>query len=76
MARAISLGALDSEDVEIVEKLVERLRAKTKMRETAKPAADSFKRSAGFWKGLIDGEELKRNIYENRLIRTRPKVKL
>lgn len=32
--------------------------------------------SAGAWKGLIDGEELKRNIYADRLINTRPEPKL
>jgi predicted DNA-binding antitoxin AbrB/MazE fold protein len=33
---------------------------------------DAFHRSAGGWKGLIDAEELKRNIYADRLISTRP----
>jgi hypothetical protein len=32
--------------------------------------------SAGGWKGLIDAEELKRNIYADRLISTRPEPKL
>lgn len=32
--------------------------------------------SAGGWKGLIDAEELKRNIYDDRLISTRPEVNL
>lgn len=31
---------------------------------------------AGGWKDLIDAEELKRNIYADRLISTRPDVKL
>lgn len=31
-----------------------------------------LERSAGGWKGLIDAEELKRNIYADRLISTRP----
>ena len=31
---------------------------------------------AGGWKGLIDAEELKNNIYEGRLIFTRPEFKL
>ena len=37
---------------------------------------DAFSESRGGWKGLIDCEELKRNIYEDRLIHTRPEVKL
>ena len=32
--------------------------------------------SAGGWKGLIDAEKLKENIYANRLIVTRPGAKL
>ena len=37
---------------------------------------DAFRESRGGWKGLIDCEELKRNIYEDRLLHTRPEVKL
>ena len=37
---------------------------------------DALKATAGAWKGLIDAEELKRNIYEDRLIDTRPAPKL
>lgn len=32
----------------------------------------AFRRAAGSWKGLIDAEELIRNIYADRLIGTRP----
>ena len=42
----------------------------------AKTDKDAFRESKGGWKGLIDCEELKRNIYEDRLIHTRPEVKL
>jgi hypothetical protein len=76
MAGAINVRDLDSEDVEIVEKLVERLREKARMRKIGASEANGFRRSAGSWKGLVDGEELKRNIYENRLVSTRPVVKL
>ena len=38
--------------------------------------SDAFRESRGGWKGLIDCEELKRNIYEDRLLHTRPEVKL
>ena len=37
---------------------------------------DTFDACAGGWKDLIDAEELKRNIYADRLISTRPEVKL
>ncbi len=35
-----------------------------------------LERSTGGWKGLIDAEELKRNIYADRLISTRPEPRL
>lgn len=34
-----------------------------------------IKKTAGAWKGLIDAEKLKYNIYSDRLISTRTKVK-
>jgi len=37
---------------------------------------DGLRAAAGGWKGLIDGENLKKEIYESRLICTRPEVKL
>ncbi|HHT9137902.1 MAG TPA: antitoxin family protein [Candidatus Wunengus sp. YC60] len=37
---------------------------------------DALKATAGGWKDLLDAEELKRNIYADRLISTRPDVKL
>ena len=44
------------------------------------PSADrtleALRASAGAWKDLIDGEELKRNIYADRLINPRPEPKL
>jgi hypothetical protein len=43
-----------------------------------KPAGKSFsealKRTAGGWKDLIDCDELKKDIYNDRFIATRPKV--
>ena len=47
------------------------------LRLLANPADDeAFLRSAGSWKGLVDTERLIRDIYENRLISTRPEPKL
>ena len=37
---------------------------------------EALRASAGGWKDLIDAEELKRNIYADRLIRTRIEPKL
>ncbi len=37
---------------------------------------DALRKSFGGWKGLIDSEELKRNIYADRLINTRMAPKL
>jgi hypothetical protein len=37
---------------------------------------ETFKKSRGGWKGLLDCEELKRNIYEDRLIQTRSEAKV
>jgi len=45
-------------------------------RPTGKGMIEALRASAGGWKGLIDAEELKRNIYADRLISTRPEPKL
>jgi predicted DNA-binding antitoxin AbrB/MazE fold protein len=37
---------------------------------------EAFRRSFGSWKGTIDAEKLIRDIYEDRLISTRPEPKL
>ncbi|MGR3178174.1 MAG: antitoxin family protein [Candidatus Anammoxibacter sp.] len=37
---------------------------------------ESFLKAAGSWKGLIDAEKMIKNIYADRLISTRPEVKL
>ncbi len=37
---------------------------------------DVLETTAGGWKGLIDAEELKKNIYADRLISTRSEPKL
>ena len=41
-----------------------------------KSVIEALRATAGAWKGTHDPEELKRNIYENRLISTRPEPKL
>lgn len=37
---------------------------------------EALKSTAGGWKDLIDCDELKKNIYNDRLISTRPEVRL
>ena len=41
-----------------------------------KDVLKALKNTAGGWKDLIDAEELKRKIYKERLITTRPEPKL
>ena len=45
-------------------------------RAKGKRMIEALRATAGGWKDLVDGEELKRNIYEDRLISTRPEPKL
>lgn len=41
-----------------------------------KDVIETLKATAGAWKGTIDAEKLKRDIYSDRLIQTRPEPKL
>ncbi len=42
----------------------------------AEKTLEALRNSFGGWKGLIDAEELKKSIYADRLINTRPAPKL
>jgi len=42
----------------------------------ARRSGEGLRRSFGSWKGTIDAEKLIRDIYEDRLISTRPEPKL
>lgn len=48
----------------------EEVRVVITKRPTGKGMIEALRASAGGWKGLIDAEELKRNIYADRLIST------
>jgi predicted DNA-binding antitoxin AbrB/MazE fold protein len=48
----------------------------TIIRLPARVRGDGLERSAGGWKGLIDAEALKHNIYADRFIATRPEPRL
>jgi predicted DNA-binding antitoxin AbrB/MazE fold protein len=63
------LEALDLKEGEEVKVIITE-------RPTGKGMIEALRASAGGWKGLIDAEELKRNIYTDRLISTRPEPKL
>jgi predicted DNA-binding antitoxin AbrB/MazE fold protein len=63
------LEALDLKEGEEVKVIITE-------RPKGKGMIEALRASAGGWKGLIDAEELKRNIYANRLISTRPEPKL
>ena len=49
---------------------------KVPSRKKRKRFVEALKATAGGWKDLIDCDELKRNIYNDRLITTRPEVRL
>jgi hypothetical protein len=44
--------------------------------EPAPSAGDPFRDTEGGWRDLVDAETLKRNIYADRLLTTRPDVRL
>lgn len=48
----------------------------TIVRVSPEHTGDPFERAAGGWKGLIDAEEFIRNVYQDRLISTRPEPRL
>jgi predicted DNA-binding antitoxin AbrB/MazE fold protein len=43
---------------------------------SSRAGADWLERTAGGWAGLVDAEELKREIYDSRLIATRAEPRL
>jgi len=42
----------------------------------AEKILEALKATSGGWKDLIDAEELKKNIYADRLVSTRPEIRL
>lgn len=83
MTHFIEIHDLDEEDIKLLETLAERLRKKAKTRRTRQKGTtesetpeDALTATAGAWKETIDCEELKRQIYEDRLISSRPEVRL
>jgi len=78
MGRIIDMRDLDERDAELLERLAKRLRKRATARRSTgeRTSMDAFSRSAGSWKGLIDPERLIGDIYANRLVATRPEIKL
>jgi hypothetical protein len=82
MANFIEIDGLDDEDIKLLETLAKRLKKRTKAKgalrkgSEAATAKDVLMATAGGWKDTIDCEELKRRIYEDRLLSTRPEVRL
>jgi hypothetical protein len=50
--------------------------AEIKKRGKTRADYEAFKSAAGGWKGLVDTEKLKRDIYESRKLSTRPPIEL
>ena len=62
------LEALDLKEGEEVKVIITE-------RSKGQSMIEALRASAGGWKGLIDAEELKRDIHADRLISTRPEPK-
>ena len=85
MATFIELEGLDDEDILLLETIAKRLRKKTKAKRARREkttesdmpmSEDVLEATAGAWEDSVDCEDLKRRIYENRLISSRPEVRL
>lgn len=85
VASFIELEGLDDEDILLLETIAERLRKKAKAKRTRRKkmtesdmpmSEDVLEATAGAWKDSLDCEDLKRRIYENRLISSRPEIRL
>jgi hypothetical protein len=77
MVDTIDVHDLPEEQANLLQEFVEFLRQKARLtRPRPITAEEAFKRAAGRWKGTINAEELIKNIYADRLISTRPEVKL
>jgi hypothetical protein len=84
MVNFIELEGLDDEDILLLETIAERLRKRAKSKRVRKKrtvgnmpiSEDVLEATAGAWEDSLDCEDLKRRIYENRLISSRPEVRL
>jgi predicted DNA-binding antitoxin AbrB/MazE fold protein len=70
------LEKVEKVELEEGEEITEEITIVISERAKGKGMWEALRATAGAWKDLIDGEELKRNIYADRLINTRPEPKL
>lgn len=71
-----SKGVFEPLEAEVVEMVGEGEEVLLTISTIPTAPASPLPDTAGGWKGLIDAETLKRNIYTDRLIATRPEVRL
>ncbi len=69
----IDVKGLPKDATNLLQQLVNLLREKTESQETA---IEALRATAGGWKNSIDTEQLKKDIYADRSINTRPVPKL
>ena len=55
---------------------IDQTKPQRKKRGKTRADYEAFKAAAGGWKGLVDTEQLKKDIYESRKLSTRPTIKL
>lgn len=55
------------------EEILVTISGRARSRETL---VEALRATAGAWRGLVDAEDLKRRIYEDRLLSTRPEPRL
>jgi predicted DNA-binding antitoxin AbrB/MazE fold protein len=70
------LEKLEFEEGEIVSITVTPLTVTERITIKENEVLDALRMTAGAWKGSMDPEGLKRSIYSNRLLRSRPEPKL
>ena len=69
----IDVKGLPEDATNLLQQLVNLLREKTESQETS---IEALRDTSGGWKGSIDTEQLKKDIYTDRSISTRPVPKL
>jgi len=70
------LEKLDIEEGEEITVTIAKVSRRGKKRGVSSKEEDPLEATAGGWHGLIDAEQLKKDIYAARLISTRPGVRL
>lgn len=66
---------LEKVDVREGEEIVISI-SKAPSKRPKRRVSDALKKTAGTWKDLVDCDELIKNVYNDRLITTRPEVQL